>query len=372
MKNKSLNIFGKLFILFMFVFTANSCFSQPAVDWCNLQYPPSDTIIVGTAYNVYAQVYEPGITEGAGQGAGISAWIGYHTENTDPSTWTNWVAATYNTDAGNNDEYMAEIGSTLPADTYYYASRFIISGGNYQYGGINGFWDGTNNISGFLLINTPTQPAVDWCNLQYPPSDTIIVGTAYNVYAQVYEPGITEGAGQGAGISAWIGYHTENTDPSTWTNWVAATYNTDAGNNDEYMAEIGNTLPAGTYYYASRFMISGGNYQYGGINGFWDDTNNISGILHVNDTTSIIIENSFSDINIYPNPVKSILNISFGCHSNNTKLTILNILGQEMFSKNFKNGGAKQIFDISILPGGTYIIRIQNNEQMINKPLIIQ
>ena len=368
MKNKSLNIFGKLFIFFMFVFTANSCFSQPAVDWCNLQYPPSDTIIVGAAYNVYAQVYEPGITEGAGQGAGISAWIGYHTENTDPSTWTNWVEATYNTDAGNNDEYMAEIGSTLPYGTYYYASRFIISGGNYQYGGINGFWDGINNISGVLLVS---QLAVDWCNLQYPPSDTIIVGAAYNVYAQVYEPGITEGAGQGAGISAWIGYHTENTDPSTWTNWVEATYNTDAGNNDEYMAEIGSTLPYGTYYYASRFIISGGNYQYGGINGFWDGINNISGVLLVTDDLTIII-NSFSDVNIYPNPVKSILNISFGCHSNNIKLTILNILGQEMFSKNFNNGVPKQSFDISILHSGTYIIKIQNNEQMINKPLIIQ
>jgi hypothetical protein len=227
----------------------------------------------------------------------------------------------------------------------------------------------------FMFIFTAnsgfSQPAVDWCNLQYPPSDTIVVGTAYTVYAQVYEPGITEGAGQGAGISAWIGYNTENTNPSTWTNWVAATYNTDAGNNDEYMAEIGSALPVGTYYYASRFMISGGNYQYGGINGFWNDTNNISGVLIVTDDMTIII-NSFSDINIYPNPVKSVLNISFGRQSNNTKLSILNMLGQEVFSSTIENDVPKQSFDISKLPAGTYLVRIKYENKTINKPLIIK
>jgi hypothetical protein len=118
-------------------------------------------------------------------------------------------------------------------------------------------------------------------------------------------------------------------------------------------------------------MISGGNYQYGGINGFWNDTNNISGVLLVTDDMTIII-NSFSDINIYPNPVKSVLNISFGRQSNNTKLSILNMLGQEVFSSTIENDVPKQSFDISKLPAGTYLVRIKYENKTINKPLIIK
>jgi len=362
-------------ILFMFVLIVNFGFSQPAVDWCNLQHPATGTIEVGNSFLVYAQVYEPSVTDAVGQGAGISAWIGYSTENTDPSTWTNWIPATYNVDDGNNDEYMAEIGSLLPVGTYYYASRFMLSGGSYQYGGYNGgFWDGINNVSGVLVVNSPAIPSVDWCNLQYPPSDTIDFGNTYTVYAQVYEPGVTDAAGQGAGISAWIGYSTENTDPSTWTNWIPATYNIDAGNNDEYMAEIASSfsLSPGTYYYASRFMLSGGSYQYGGYNGgFWDGTNNVSGVLVVNNNTAIS-NYSFSDISIYPNPAQSIFYVSVGNFSKKIKINILNMLGQVVYSSIFENNNSDISLDVRLLPAGTYIVRIELNDKLINKPLIIK
>jgi len=126
-------------------------------DWCNLQYPPNGTITEGGSFNVYAQIYEAGVTDTTGQGSGIQAWIGYSTTNSDPSTWTDWVPATYNTDVGNNDEYMAEIGSAISsAGTYYYASKFTVNGTDYSYGGYNsgggGFWGGSN-VSGVLTIN---------------------------------------------------------------------------------------------------------------------------------------------------------------------------------------------------------------------------
>ena len=43
----------------------------------------------------------------------------------------------YHTDANNNDEYKANIGTVITsAGTYYYASRFSIDGGaTYKYGG---------------------------------------------------------------------------------------------------------------------------------------------------------------------------------------------------------------------------------------------
>lgn len=249
-------------------------------DWCNVQFPGWGSIRSGNSFWVYAQIYEAGVTDAAGQGSGISAWIGYSTVNNNPATnpgdWT-WIAATYNTDVGNNDEYKADIASTLSGGTYYYASRFQVDGGAYKYGGYNagggGFWDGSTNVSGQLDIDA----TVDWCNLQSPADGTIIFGQNYNVYAQIWEDGYTNGAGQAAYINSWIGYSSVDNDPATnpgnWT-WVAATYNGDNGNNDEYMLNLGTTLPSsGTYYYASRFRIGNGNYFYGGYNGgFWNNT----------------------------------------------------------------------------------------------------
>ncbi|PLX19280.1 MAG: hypothetical protein C0599_11065 [Salinivirgaceae bacterium] len=256
-------------------------------DWCNLQSPASGTITEGEAFSVYAKIYEDGVTTVAGADPGITCWIGYSNDNTNPNTWTDWVEASFNVQVSNDDEYVVDIGSALPAGTYYYASRFTVDGVNYSYGGYNGGeWDGTTNVSGTLTVNT-NYP--DWCNLQWPETGSIDLGDAYAVYARVFETGVTEAAGQGAGVTAWIGYNTADTDPSTWTDWVVASYNTDNGNNDEYSADLGAALAAGgTYYYASRFSVNGSDYKYGGYNagggGFWDGSTNVSGVLTVTAT----------------------------------------------------------------------------------------
>ena len=81
---------------------------------------------------------------------------GYNTENTDPSTWTNWSAA-FNIDDGNNDEYKATL-SALPADTfisfrYKITSQIVILYGGYSSGG-GSFWDGISFTSGKLVVNS--------------------------------------------------------------------------------------------------------------------------------------------------------------------------------------------------------------------------
>ncbi len=130
-------------------------------DWNNLQFPASANIVADQNVTVYARCYEPGVTEAAGAGAGVESWIGYSTSDTDPSTWTNWVPAVYNVDAGNNDEYKADLGvlQGLTPGTYYYASRFRLTAGPYTYGGYNagggGTWGGAN-VSGILTITPVT------------------------------------------------------------------------------------------------------------------------------------------------------------------------------------------------------------------------
>ncbi|KAF2510935.1 T9SS type A sorting domain-containing protein [Flavobacterium arcticum] len=136
------------------------------------------------------------------------------------------------------------------------------------------------------LINIMPSAQLDYVNLQYPSTMDLEVGNTGTVYAQAYEPGVTEGPGAGTGVVAWIGVNDEDTDPSTWTTWILAEYNTSVtGNNDEFMADIGDGLAAGTYYYASRFQLESGSYTYGGYTatggGYWDGVTNVSGVLTI-------------------------------------------------------------------------------------------
>ena len=281
------------------------------VDWANLQSPTTGNTNRCNEYFVYARVYVDGVTNNSGESGDIEAWIGYSTTNTDPSTWasSNWVSAGFFAEYGNDDEYRGDLGPELDTDgTYYYASRFRYDGGPYAYGGYNagggGFWDGSSNTSGQVTISNE-QP--NFANVDYPASGNIDLCNSLNVYAQVYEPGMTDASGQGANISAWIGYNSisstyDVTSDTGWT-WVEATYDSDQGNNDQYIASIGSDLPPGTYYYASRFQINCNDYSYGGIvtdnyGNFWGlpvPPGNVdvpySGVLTVNNpgTANVVI-----------------------------------------------------------------------------------
>ncbi len=252
-------------------------------DFANIQFPTTtQNILEGSTLTVFAKAYEPGVTDVGSPGAGLSSWIGYSSTNNNPSSagWT-WVPATFNADLGNDDEFKANLGSGLTPGTYYYASRFQISGGPFTYGGTAGNW---NNDSVQLNVNSNL---VDFCNIQSPASGTITAGGVFDVFAKVYEAGVTDPAGANANVSAWIGKSSTNTNPNTgsWT-WTPATYNVQIGNDDEYQANIGTGTTAGTYYYASRFQLAGSTeFRYGGTGGLW---NNDSGVLTVNGAPPVV------------------------------------------------------------------------------------
>ena len=137
--------------------TDNVTLTSTSIDWANLQWPATGTVCLGQTHNVYGQIYVAGITNGPGQAAGIIAQVGVNSTNTDPSMWpaNAWSNATFNTQAGNNDEFTAGIGNLLSAGTYYYTFRYSLGQGcPYFYGGYNGgAWNGTNNTNGALTIN---------------------------------------------------------------------------------------------------------------------------------------------------------------------------------------------------------------------------
>jgi len=204
---------------------------------------------------------------------------------------------------GLNDAHKVD-NVNLYADNYY---EYSIDGSNWQTSTTFSAPVGTYNVQARPICGTScattlgavtlSSATLDWANTQYPASGEICYGGAFDVYGQVYEPGVTPGAGaQGAGIAAEVGVFTLNTNPSTWptTAWSSATFNSGGGgaNNDEYMANIGSSLAAGTYYYAFRYSLGGCAYQYGGYSasggGFWDGTTYSSGQLIVRQVVPVV------------------------------------------------------------------------------------
>jgi hypothetical protein len=339
--------------------------------WGNIQWPTSQPqSICGTPVTFYGQVYRAGTTPGAGQGASLTADLGWNSTNTNPSTWSNWTSATFNSQSGDNDEFRADLGAGLTAGTWYYAFRYSYAGcpiyggygGVYGSGGSNGeanvpasqtatltssvgtnaqtvckgtaitnitysLANGANNatltsgslptgvsgsVSGGVLTisGTPSASGVytytyttsgtsncafsftgtitvsetlDWANLQFPSTAAICVGGNASIYGKVYESGVTEAAGAGAGITAQYGYSSSNSDPSggSWT-WGSASFNAQQISDDEFVGTFGSSLAAGTYYYTMRFTYNGCTV-YGGFNaGPWNGSTNVNGTLTVN------------------------------------------------------------------------------------------
>lgn len=131
------------------------------IDWVNLQWPPNGSICQGGTFDIYGQLYNTGTISTIGAGvaaAGVSVEFGYSITNTNPSTWTNWSAATFNPAGGgtNNDEYMGTL-SGLTQGTYFYTFRYQINGCGWQYGGFSAdggnIWNGSTYVSGVLTIN---------------------------------------------------------------------------------------------------------------------------------------------------------------------------------------------------------------------------
>jgi hypothetical protein len=113
---------------------------------------------------------------------------------------------------------------------------------------------------------------IGWANLQWPPtlSHTIsAVNRTDNVYGQVWIDGATSQPGQTPTLRAQLGYGPTGSNPggnAAWT-WVDASFNVNAGNNDEFVASL---LPesVGSFDYLYRYSTTGGrDWLYADLNG---------------------------------------------------------------------------------------------------------
>jgi glycosidase len=141
-----------------------------------------------------------------------------------------WVANT------NTPAYM-DTGVTN-GRRYYYIVRTYDAAGN----------EGPSSQEVSAL---PYFPIV-WADTQWPPTINRVVSTEYStIYGQVYVPALTDSSGDPAGIIAQLGFGAQGTPLSSWS-WTTATFNTQAGNNFEYKADVRPPSP-GTYDYLYRY-----------------------------------------------------------------------------------------------------------------------
>ena len=252
--------------------------SNSTITYANFQFDTSKTINEGQTYTVFGRVFAAGITEGTGQGAGISAWVGYSSTSTNPSvgTWT-WVPLTYFGDDGpNNDEYSGLLGVGITPGTYNVVTRFQIGSGSYVYGGKNNAIWASAADNGSLIVNSNVAQSGQ---VSPPSGGPITVGSPFITYVQFFKSFFTEAAGQGTPVpTVEFGYNVNNNDAVSgtgWT-WLPASFDIQVGNNDQYKLDIGTALAAGTYYYAARIKMQGSTeYKYFGTGSFayWNNDN---------------------------------------------------------------------------------------------------
>jgi hypothetical protein len=239
---------------------------------CKLIAPSQTTVASGGALQLNARVFGQGVTTTAGANSSIKAQIGIGdpATNASSSTLWGWADATYSSDITTGgdtgwDEYRVTSHPAYGGGRGVAARFSSDNGASWLYCDLDGFATRGFEQAQQQAITVTSTDDLNFCNTQFPL--TVPTGTMATVYGQVYEPGVTEAPGQGAGISAQLGYGPSVEDPgnsSKWV-WVNGVFNVQAGNNDEYQADLPATVPAGTSY-AWRFFRTG-SQCYGDLDG---------------------------------------------------------------------------------------------------------
>jgi len=240
--------------------TGNSCPAATATGTINFRalysyskvLDATRNVCTGVSPTITAEVYAAGITSGDSvQVANTSAEIGYTSTNSDPSSgsgWT-WVAASFDSQSGNNDKFTASLGTSLAAGTYYYAYRFKISGNcNYQYADTNpdnsGLWGNMSN-NGILTVAN-TAPTIS------SPTSASITATSATLGGNVTSIGCSNVTERGIYYSTTDGFADgTGTKVSSTGTFSAATF-----------TQSVTGLTPGTLYYYKAFATNSGSTVY--------------------------------------------------------------------------------------------------------------
>ena len=164
---------------------------------------------------------------------------------------------------GGGYQYLVSTASTVLTDT-------TVTNGKYYYYVVRG-QDASGMLSEYSneAFAIPAFP-IDSAWIQWPEAITHTLGVTptQNIYGQVYVPGLTDGGGDPANIMAQLGYGPQDSYYTAWAVWKTMTFNTVAGSNFEYAANL-RPEATGLYDYVVRFSTDLGNtWTYG----LWNQT----------------------------------------------------------------------------------------------------
>ncbi len=210
---------------------------------------------------VLATVLIDGRTIGAGEPPGVDAELGFGNPGSDPNLW-GWFEMDWSVQAGEGDQYRGTFESTRTGN-YDYSVRFRVDHGDWT------VCKSSAGAYGLVEVVPPTnEEAVDYCHLQWPCSLSVAPnGISDEVYAWIYQGGVSDRTGPGDLILFDLGVGERGTDPESdvsWS-WSSMAYLGDqdgltAGDlaNDEYVGTLRGPATAGTYDYVARASADDG------------------------------------------------------------------------------------------------------------------
>lgn len=242
--------------------TADTGEPPARIDACTLDSPTTMEAESNEASPaVLATVLIDDRTVGAGQPPGVDAELGFGNPGSDTNLWA-WFEMDWSVQAGEGDQYSGTFVSTRTG-IYDYSVRFRVDHGDWT------VCQSSTGTYGVVEVVPPTnEEAVDYCHLQWPCSLTVAPsGTSDDVYAWIYQGGVTDGTGQGNLVRFDLGVGARGSDPETdpsWT-WSRMDYFSDQDGlsegdvaNDEYVGTFRGPSTVGTYDYVARASADDG------------------------------------------------------------------------------------------------------------------
>lgn len=265
--------------------------TPPTISYCQLlpSVDPLEQEIGVLGAPITVRVFSEGVTQGAGSSEDvIEGELGYGSSLADLDALS-YVPLAYASDADGlnagdlaNDDYQASLLVT-DAGTYRYVARFRVSdepASDWFYCDLDGHSDTLGfevEQAGTINVTEPAVPSIGFCRTETAQLPGVTPGEeTAAVTGVVYVQGLTEGAGQGAGITSELVWGVAGSDPQTWSSVEVASYleDTDGLNagdlaNDRYTTTI-TTASEGDFEFAYRFSLDGGQ------NWVWCDTDGSS------------------------------------------------------------------------------------------------